>query len=190
MIIWTWSTIIVGVMIVPLRFIRRNAFISPHFAVWLSFPCLLRNSLPICCLSVTQIRIVLHILNLMLNWTLSWLGINLVARKKRVFVICNTLLALIIAFYLSIPCVWINIDVNYCVKTLCRCCNLMLRVWIISSILTNLLWIKRVKLNLILCLNRRFPIFLKAYKLWCIFCHLMELLLSIKVTGLRLVLLW
>lgn len=186
---WTRSTIIVWVMIVSSRFIRRNTVISSHFAARLPLPCLIRNNWSIGSLSITPIRIFLHILNLMLDWGLSWLGLSLIARKKRVLVTFDALLTLIIAFYLSIPCVWVNIDVNHCVTTLCRCCNLMLRLGVISSFLNNLLWIKRVKLYLILCLKRRLVIFLKAYKLWCIFCHLMKLLWSVEIRSLRLILL-
>ena len=179
-------------MVVSSRLIWWNAVISSHFAAWLSLDCLVWDAWSIWW-QLSNLGVILHILNLMsANRALSWLSASIIypiAWGVSVWVTFGALLTWIVAFQLSIPSVWVNIDIYHSVAALCGCCYLMLRVWIICSFLDNLLWVQGVELDLILCLKRWLVAILESNELRCILWNLVKLLRSIEMSSLWLVLL-
>lgn len=176
-------------MVVSSRLIWWNAVVSSHFAAWLSLDCLIRDAWSVWWqmsdLVVILIGLILHILNLMsTNRALSWLSASVIysiAWGKSVWILTlftfGALLTGIVAFQLSIPSVWVDIDIYDSVAALRGCRYLIL------------LWVEGVELDLILCLQRRLVAILEANELRCILWHLVKLLRSIEMSSLWLVLL-
>jgi len=167
-------------MVVSSRLIWWNTVVSSHFAAWLSLDCLIRNAWSVWW-QMCDLIVILHILNLMsTSRALSWLSASVVysiAWGKSVWVTFGALLTGIAAFQLSIPSVWVDIDIYDGVAALRGGRYLIL------------LWVQGVELDLILCLKRWLVAILEANELRCILWNLVELLRSIEMSSLRLVLL-
>ena len=143
----TRSTIVVWVVVVSSWFIGRNTIISSHFTTWLSLSCLILGCRCSIVIWTIPILIIYHILNLVLNGSLCrlcvWLisCVIVVCWNKSLLICIDILLACIIVFHLSIPSIGINVNVNDCITSLCRCSNLWLSMWICCPFLPYLLWI-------------------------------------------------